>query len=215
MYVLLVDDHPIVRFGFSALLKQLGDHLIFLEANNAQEAIDLALQFRPHVALVDLTLAGTLNLELIKRLAQKSPETAILVVSMHEESTYAERALRAGARGYVMKQIAAKSIVQAVESISKGKIWLSEEFREKLIQRTTSGVSSANENILAALSDREATVFRLIGLGMKKAEIAQQLHLSPNTVETYRTSIKQKLGVRSGGELYKLAFVYYQNECLH
>lgn len=211
MDILLVDDHPIVRFGFMALLKQIDETLVFGEAERASEALEETRRGRPRVAIVDLSLAGILSLDLIRRIRQISPATAILVVSMHDEKLYAARALKAGAKGYVMKQIAAKAISQAVQTVLDGKVWLSEELRADLINRLAHGASGAAPG-LHSLSDRELAVFRLIGAGLRKGDIARELKLSPNTVETYRTNIKQKMSVASGAELYRIAFLHFQEE---
>lgn len=208
--ILIVDDHPIVRFGFIALLRQLDAGWTFGEAEGAAEAIDAVSRGSPRIAIVDLSLAGTLSLELIKRLRALSPSTAILVVSMHDEKLYAARALRAGAKGYVMKQIAAKVISQAVERVLAGKVWLSEEARADMIDRIASDTDDAPG--FHALSDRELAVFRLIGSGLRKGDIARELKISPNTVETYRSNIKQKMGVPSGADLHRIAFLHVQGE---
>lgn len=210
MQVLLVDDHPIVRLGFATLLEKLGCELIIHEANDAEQAIAICHAQSPRVALVDLSLGGELSLDLIKRLHLIRPEMAILVVSMHDERIYAERALRAGARGYVMKHNAAKSIVQAMQAILAGKIWLSDEMHSIVLEKFADRCDSSTTHKLEALSDRELEVFRLIGRGCKKSEIAQQLNISSSTIETYRTNIKRKLGVGSGAELYRLAFLHFQ-----
>lgn len=210
--VLLVDDHPIVRVGFATLLAELGKKMQFHEAEDAATAIELAGKHAPTVALVDLSLAGILELNLIKTLHATAPEMAILVVSMHDERLYAERALRAGARGYVMKHHAAKFIVEAVHTVCAGRVWLSEDVRRLLIERIADLPETGAWKTLASLSDRELEVFRLIGLGLKKAEIALKLNLSPNTVETYRMNLKSKLGIASGAELHRLAFLHFQKE---
>ena len=210
MHVLLVDDHPIVRVGFATLLRQLGYPLAIHEAGDADQAIALCVEHCPRVALVDLSLGGDLSLDLIKRIRFVRPETAILVVSMHDERIYAERALRAGARGYVMKHNAAKSIVQAVREILEGQIWLSEDMRSMVLERFADRLDSSNRSKLESLSDRELEVFRLIGRGFKKSEIVQQLNISPSTIETYRANIKRKLGIASGPELYRQAFLHFQ-----
>ncbi|HEX7636190.1 MAG TPA: response regulator transcription factor [Noviherbaspirillum sp.] len=210
MHVLLVDDHPVVRVGFAALLGQLGYQLVINEADDAEQAITLCTEHAPRVALVDLSLSGELSLDLIKRIRSLCPHTSILVVSMHDERIYAERALRAGARGYVMKHNAAKSIVQAVRVILKGQIWLSEDMRSTVLERFADCLDSGSRNKLEFLSDRELEVFRLIGRGLKKSEIGQQLSISPSTIETYRANIKRKLGLASGSELYRQAFLHFQ-----
>lgn len=210
--ILLVDDHPIVRFGFIALLRQADESLIFHETDNASDAMEIARRHAPSIALVDLSLAGALSLELIKRMRAAAPATAILVVSMHDERLYAERVLKAGARGYVMKQIAAKAIAEAVQTVLEGRVWLSKELREDLVNRIADADAPSGSGGFHSLSDREVSVFRLISLGMKKSEMAKELCLSPNTVETYRSNIKQKLGIASGSELYRRAFLHFRDE---
>lgn len=210
MQVLLVDDHPIVRVGVATLLGQLKYPLAIHEADDGDQAINLCLEHSPHVALVDLSLGGELSLDLIRRIRVVRPNTAILVVSMHDERIYAERALHAGARGYVMKHNAAKSIVQAMRTILEGQIWLSEEMRSMVLERFADHLDSGCRNKPESLSDRELEVFRLIGRGFKKSEITRQLNLSPSTIETYRANIKRKLGIASGAELYRQAFLHFQ-----
>ncbi len=210
--VLLVDDHPVVRVGFATLLAQLGKQMNFHEAEDGTTALALVAKHAPTVALVDLSLAGVLELKLIKALHAAAPGMPILVVSMHDERLYAERALQAGARGYVMKHHAAKFIVEAVQTVCAGRVWLSEEIRRILIERIADIPGADGWKTLASLSDRELEVFRLIGLGLKKADIALRLNLSPNTIETYRMNLKSKLGIASGAELHRLAFLRFQNE---
>ncbi len=213
MEIMLIDDHPIVRLGFIALLGKLGQKLNVHEAENGAQAITLSAQHSPAVALLDLSLDGTLSLGLIEKLHAVAPKMAILVVSMHDERVYAERALRAGAQGYVMKQSAAKSIIEAIQTVSTGRIWLSEELRNNMIERMTQKKTAfGTRERLASLSDRELEVFRMIGLGLKKADMAIRLNLSPNTIETYRLHIKQKLGIGSGAELHRTAFLHFQDE---
>ena len=208
--ILLVDDHPIVRFGFIALLTQPHATFTFFEADTAQTALQLTAGNDIDVTLLDLSLAGTLRMDLIRQLHQLSPRTAILVVSMHDENLYAERALKAGARGYVMKQVAAKAIVEAIQCVQDGRIWLSEALRLALHNRITDSRTTGGADGFHALSDRELAVFQLIGQGLKKGEIAHVLKLSPNTVETYRSNIKNKMGIATGAALYRIAFIHCQ-----
>lgn len=165
---------------------------------------------RPSLALVELFLGGSLGFDLIKRLRSVAPDMAILVVSAHDERLYAERAIRAGARGYVMKQSAAKAMKHAVQTVRSGKVWLSEALRDDLVNRIASAGLADDPTELSALSDREITVFRLIGQGLKKGDIARELSLSPHTVETYRSNIKKKLALANGAELYRQAFLRSQ-----
>jgi DNA-binding NarL/FixJ family response regulator len=212
MDILLIDDHPIVRLGFGALLSRLGHRIRVHEAGDAAQALALAACHKPAVALLDLSLAGMLGLDLIGQLHAVVPRMAVLVVSMHDERIYAERAVRAGALGYVMKQTAAKSIIQAIQTVCEGRIWLSEELRSGMIKRLLDKPDCGDLTRLATLSNRELEVFRMAGLGLKKAEMAARLNLSPNTIETYRLHIKQKLGLSSSAELHRTAFLHFQNE---
>lgn len=208
--ILLVDDHPIVRFGFISLLKATNDAAVFYEADTQESALKMVSTHPMDVALVDLSLAGKLSLDLIKTMHAISPSTAILIVSMHDEKLYAERGLKAGARGYVMKQVAAKAIIKAVQCVQEGNIWLSEAFHIEILNRLADSRATGKLEGFQALSDRELAVFRLIGLGMKKSEIAKELNLSPNTVETYRSNIKTKMGIENGAALYRTAFIHFQ-----
>lgn len=209
---LLVDEHPIVRLGLMTLLRQLDPHFIFFEADSQKLAIDQALMHSPSIAVVDLSLAGIGSFELIKKLQLASPGMPILVVSQHDEKVYAERAVRAGARGYVMKNTAAKLMCKAVQSVIEGKVWLSESLRDELVNRIAGADTILPSGHLHSLSDREMSVFRLIGMGLKKGAIARELNLSPHTVESYRTNIKQKMGIASGAELCRIAFLHSQKE---
>lgn len=131
---------------------------------------------------------------------------------MHDEKLYAEHVLRAGARGYVIRQLTANSIIQAVKCVLAGKVWLSEDVLEDLVNRIAHADAGNHPDTFQGLSDREITVFRLIGIGIKKSSIAEELNLSPNTIETYRLHIKQKMGVAMGAELYRLAFLHSRDE---
>ena len=207
--ILLLDDHPIIRFGFVALLSPLDSGFVFHEADTGREALLLAERHLPDLAVVDLSLAGALSFDLIKRLRRVSPSMKVLVVSMHDEKLYAERALRAGARGYLMKHLAAKAIPDAVRQVLDGKIWLSDGIRDALVSKVADGLDHPDK--FSLLSDREVAVYAMIGQGMKKGDIANALSLSPNTIETYRTNIKQKMGIATGPELYRSAFLHFAN----
>jgi DNA-binding NarL/FixJ family response regulator len=211
-HVLLIDDHPVVRMGYVSLLKRLNGAFVFHETGTRLEALELLTRHDPKVALLDLNLSDTVDLSLIAELRAKAPNTPILVVSMHDERLYAERTLRAGAKGYVMKSHAAQSIFQAVQMVLEGRVWLSEKMRKMLMSRILNPCEVGEWERIASLSDRELEVFRLLGLGLKKAEIASRLGLSANTVETYRANIKQKLGVATGAELYRVAFLHFRND---
>jgi DNA-binding NarL/FixJ family response regulator len=211
-HILLVDDHPVVRMGYVTLLKRLNNAFVFHEAGTRHEALLLLEKQTPNVALLDLNLTDAVELTLVGELRSRVPDMPVLVVSMHDERLYAERALRAGAKGYVMKNHAAKSIAQAVQTVLEGKVWLSEKMRATLMSKLLNPSELGQWEKYSSLSDRELEVFRLLGIGLKKAEIAARLGLSANTVETYRSNIKQKLDITSGAELYRMAFLQFRND---
>ncbi|HZW14142.1 MAG TPA: response regulator transcription factor [Noviherbaspirillum sp.] len=210
--ILLVDDHPVVRMGFQTLLKMNNARYAFHEAENRSEALELAARHIPHAILLDLSLAGAVDFSLIEDLKTASPGSRILVASMHEERLYAERAIRAGANGYLMKNHAAHNIAKAVNTVLEGGTWLSPAMQKQLMARLLNADQSNEWEKISSLSDRELEILRLLGLGLKKSELASRLNLSPNTVETYRTNLKRKLSISTGAELYRFAFLHFQSE---
>jgi len=198
-----------------SLLHQLGERVVFHEADNHSAVLSLATAHQPHIALIDLSLGGVFTLDLIKNLKKHVPGMPILVISMQDEMHYAERVLKAGARGYAMKNWNGAVILQAVEAVYQGKVWLSDQFRNRIIERMMDDSNGGSSQGMTSLSDRELMVFRMIGSGLKKSDIARRLNLSPNTVETYRSHIKQKLGIENGAELTRIAFLQLQEEQLH
>ena len=210
--ILLVDDHPIVRLGVSQLLELEPDLKVGWQASGAAEALALCKSAEPDMAIVDISLGEESGIELIRQLTRLRPAMLILAMSMHDESIYAERALRAGARGYVMKHTASKSIVEALRRIRAGEIYVSEAMRSRLMSRSIAGDRGRASSGLDLLSDRELEVFRLIGLGLKKSDLALRLKLSVNTIETHRASLKKKLKVSSSAELARLAILHVEGE---
>jgi DNA-binding NarL/FixJ family response regulator len=204
--VLIVDDHPAVREALALRIGRQPDLAVCGEAADIADALRLAASTRPDVAVVDLSLKTGSGIELIKRLRDHDDNLRILVWSMHSESFYAKRALRAGALGYISKDQATEKIVDAIRRVLEGKVWLSESMAEAILQRT---VGATRQDItrtpLDALADRELEVFRLIGEGVKTKQIAERLRLSVKTVETYRDRIRQKLDVGDGTELAHVA----------
>jgi DNA-binding NarL/FixJ family response regulator len=211
MRILLADDHPILRIGLMTLLRQRSKQVTFHEADTHPDVLAIATAHQPHIAIMDLSLGGVFTLDLIKNLKKYVPAMPVLVVSMQDEMYYAERVIKAGAKGYAMKQWSGQTLIQAVDAVSQGKVWLSEQFRNRVIERMINDAETPKKGI-DALSDRELTVFRMIGSGLKKSDIARKLNLSPNTVETYRSHIKNKLGVETGAELSRIAFLELQEE---
>ncbi|HEY7422955.1 MAG TPA: response regulator transcription factor [Gemmataceae bacterium] len=203
--VLIVDDHPAVREALAIRIGRQRDLEVSGEAADMNEALRLIADARPDIAVIDISLKTGNGLDLIKRIKDRDDHVRILVWSMHSESLYAERALRAGALGYINKDQATDKIVEAIRRVLEGKVWLSEAMTERILQRTVAGRAEVKRSPLEALADRELEVFRLIGQGVKTADIAERLHLSVKTVETYRDRIRQKLELRNGTELVHYA----------
>ena len=204
--VLIVDDHPAVREALALRIGRQPDLQVCGEAADTSEALRLVAETRPDAAVVDISLKTGDGLDLIKRIKDRDGRVGLLVWSMHSESLYAERALRAGALGYINKDQATDKIVEAIRRVLAGKVWLSEAMAQRMLQRAVGTERpEVTPSPLDALADRELEVFRLIGQGVKTADIAERLHLSVKTVETYRDRIRQKLDLRDGAKLAQYA----------
>ena len=200
--ILIVDDHPIVRQGISMLINLEPEMQVCCEAGDAMQAL-AANRSCPHdVAIVDLTLAGTSGLELIKKLHGEFPGLRILVMSMHDETVYAETALRAGARGYLMKQVATDMVLHAVRQILRGELYVSDTMRSHLLKKMVHGAESPASH---GLTSSEIEVLHLIGMGLGTSEIAARLARSVKTIESHRASIKKKLNLDTGSQLVHYA----------
>jgi DNA-binding NarL/FixJ family response regulator len=202
--ILLVDDHPMMREGLALLISHEADLDVCGQADTAQVAFELVGSAHPDLVLLDITLPDKNGLEVIKDVQAAYPGTAILVVSMHDEGLYAERVLRAGGRGYIMKQEGGKKLMAAIRQVLDGRIYVSEKMSATILE-VFSGTRPESSSPLGVLSDREFEVFQMIGNGLDVREIAEQLHLSVKTVEVHRTNIKQKLKLRSVGDLIRHA----------
>ena len=204
--VLIVDDHPAVREALALRISRQPDLEVCGEAEETKEALRLVGSARPDLAVVDLSLKTGSGLDLIRRITDRDSGVRILVWSMHSEALYARRALRAGALGYITKDHATAKIIEALRRVLAGKIWLSEAMAERILERAVGpGTIETERAPIEALADRELEVFRLIGEGVKTAEIAAQLFLSVKTVETYRDRIRLKLDLKNGAELARAA----------
>jgi len=203
--VLIVDDHPMTRYGIARLLEQESDLAVCGEAQNAREAVAAVRRLQPHLVLADLTMPGGEGLELIKDLRALAPEMPVLVVSMHDEALYAERALRAGARGYIMKDEGGERLVCAIRQVLAGKTYLSENLSGRVLEVFSGRRRRADDTTIGQLTDREFEVFRLLGQGLTTREIGQRLRLSTKTVETHRLHVREKLGLKSGPALIQYA----------
>lgn len=211
--VLIVDDHSIVREGLKRLIESEPDLVVCAEAEDGAKALELAASARPDVAVLDIGLPGMSGLDLIKNLKTRLPALPILAVSMYDESVYAERAVRAGAKGYLMKKESAAKIIEALRKILSGKLYLSPAVSESILGQVA-GLEPAGGDPVSRLSDRELQVFQMIGKGHKTAAIAEALNLGVKTVESYKEQIKSKLGLDSASALAQYAVEWSRHQSL-
>jgi DNA-binding NarL/FixJ family response regulator len=203
--IFLVDDHPLVREWLTNLIDTTPDLVVCGEADNGKAALQLLAGAEPDLAIVDLSLAGGSGIDLIRSVRTMFPKVAMIVLSMHDERVYAERSIRAGARGYIMKRESTKKIVEAIREVLKGNMYLSKELMELFAEKFVSGAPANGAQPVAQLSDRELEVFQLIGQGYETREIAKTLNVNIKTVQTYCTRIKDKLKFSTGAELLREA----------
>jgi DNA-binding NarL/FixJ family response regulator len=203
--IFLIDDHPLVREGLANLINAQHDLIVCGEAEDSAGAMTGIAKTRPDVALVDISLKNESGLELVKNLESQFPLVALIVLSMHDEALYAERALRAGARGYVMKRESTKSVLASIRRVLEGGVYVSERVVNSMARRFTSSSKGAESSPVERLSDRELEIFRLLGQGRSTAQIAEDLHLSLKTVQAYCARAKEKFGVSTLGELLRAA----------
>jgi DNA-binding NarL/FixJ family response regulator len=204
--ILIVDDHPLFRKGLEQLISS-SDHRFTIcgEAGDAAEGMSAIRELRPDLAIIDLSLPGANGIELIKNVRAEFPKLPILVLSMHDESLYAVRALRAGAQGYVMKQEALENIIAAICEVFEGRPYLSRAMSASLISKFTLAPGDEQTKLTDRLTDRELEILELIGRGKDVREIARELHLSPKTVETHRAHIKEKLDLKNARQVARFA----------
>jgi len=210
--ILLVDDHPMVRERLTEVILREPDLAVCGEAEDRIQAMEKIAATRPHLVIVDLTLKGSHGMELIKDIRIQYPELAILVVSMHDEMLYAERVIRAGARGYITKQEATRKIMLAIRTVLKGDVYLSERMAAQIAMVAVGGVRAKPSLPMDKLSDRELLVFEMIGRGNGTRQIADELHLDMRTIETYRARIKEKLNLKDANDLLQHAIRWMQSE---
>jgi DNA-binding NarL/FixJ family response regulator len=208
--IFIVDDHPLVREWLANLIHQQPDLAVSGEAESGPQALQTILQVKPDVAIVDISLKDSSGIELIKNLKQCCPRTTVLVLSMHEESHYAERALRAGAKGYIVKRETTRKVITAIRKVLEGKVYLSEELAASLAAQIAAGGSLAPRSPAELLSDRELEVFELFGQGRGTRQIAEQLRVSVKTVQAYCARIKEKLTLASATELVREAVRWHE-----
>ncbi len=203
--IFLVDDHPVVRQGLALLINRERDLVVCGDAEEANLALQGIESLKPHVVVVDISLSGPDGLDLLKNIRVRDPNLPVLILSMLDELLYAERALRAGASGYIMKQEATEQVLVAIRRILGGEIYVSDRMANKMLHRFVGGSPAVARSPIAELTDRELEVFRLIGDGHTTRQIAEQLHISVKTVESYQAHIKDKLALKNGRELVQRA----------
>jgi len=203
--ILLVDDHPIVRQGLAEMIDQNPDLMVCGTAEDVHKALDAIEKYSPDLVIADISLKGSNGIELLKNIKVRYPRTMVLVLSMHDESLYAVRALRAGAAGYIMKQEATEKVLTAIRQVISGEIYLSERMEKKMMHQLVGGRIARTGSPIEDLSDRELEVFCLIGQGHGTRQIAEELHLSIKTIESHRAHIKEKLSLRNATELVQHA----------
>jgi DNA-binding NarL/FixJ family response regulator len=209
--ILVVDDHPVFRHGLARLINEEKDLQVCAEAQDAAEALAAIKKWHPDLVVVDISLNGTDGIELTKALRLVAPRTPVLVLSMYKESLYAERALRAGARGYIMKQEPPEKILAALRRVVSGDIYVSDSVGSRMLEMLATGKAYDGASPLQKLSDRELQVFQLIGHGRGTRQIADELHLSVKTIESYRAHIKEKMNLQTSYELVQSAIYWNQH----
>jgi DNA-binding NarL/FixJ family response regulator len=205
--ILLVDDHPMLRRGVAELINGEAIYEVCGEVGTLADAYAAVNKLKPEMVIIDISLDGNNGVELMKELTYRWPSLPLLAFSMHDEQIYAERALRAGAKGYVMKQHPPEALLEAIKSVLKGKVYLSPQMSDRLLGKLVGAGTSDKpvQSPIEKLSDRELEVLQLIGKGQTTAQIADKLCLSVKTIETYREHLKQKLSLKSGPELVRYA----------
>jgi len=210
--IVLVDDHPITREGVRVLIDQEPDLMVCGQSDSAPAALQLIQKVKPDLAIVDITLKTTSGIELMKSLKAVMPDLPVLIMSMHDELLYAERALRAGAKGYIMKHEASDRILDALRKVLAGELYLSDKMKEKMLHSLVRSRKDEVVFTIDTLSDREMEVFQLIGNGFSTRQIAEKLNLSVKTIDSYREHLKLKLHLKKGADLVRHAIQWVRSE---
>lgn len=210
--IMVIDDHPLVRQGLAQIINQEDDMTLVAEAGDANEALLNYEKAEPDLIIVDISLKGTSGVDLTKTLLSKNPKILILVISMYDESLYAERVLRAGAKGYLMKQEATENVVSAIRRVLSGETYVSDKMKDSFVNKLLTGNSSSPSNSAESLSDRELEVLQLVGQGYATREVASTLHVSVKTVESHYANIKMKLDLKNSNELIQYAVKWLLSE---
>jgi DNA-binding NarL/FixJ family response regulator len=212
--IFIVDDHPLVREWLATLINQQSDLMVCGDAGNAADGLKLIASAKPHAAVVDISMDGGSGIELIKQMTATCPEVAVIVLSVHDEVLYRERALRAGARGYVMKREATKNVLQAIRCVLEGKLYLTNKMDRVISGEIGQGSVPGKSSPVELLSDRELEVFQLLGRGLGTRQIADELHVGFRTVQTFRGRIKEKLKLSTATELLRAAMRWHDDQRL-
>jgi DNA-binding NarL/FixJ family response regulator len=210
--VIVVDDHPIVRQGLAQMIDREPDLTVCGQAEEARSALQAIATLKPDIVVIDISLNGPSGLEILKTIRQTDPKLKVLILSMHDELVYAERALRAGANGYIMKQEATEAVLVALRRILGGEVYVSNRVANRMLRQLVGGTSTTRKSPVDDLTDRELEVFRLIGEGHSTRQISDDLRLSVKTVETYQSHIKEKLGLKNARELVQYAIEWAISE---
>ncbi len=212
--LMIVDDHPLVRAGIKALVQLEPDLDVTCEAEDHESALKIMAEHNPDLVLVDLSLKNSNGLNLIKDIHQQYPDTLVLAVSMHDEYTYALRCLKAGAKGYIMKQEGTEKILEAIRCVLDDQTYLSDEMTRNAVDHLTGGRPTPGTSPVDVLSNRELELFQLTGRGLEISQIATMMNISPRTVEVHRSHIKKKLGLRTSTEIFQVAYDWLRSNGL-
>ena len=210
--ILIVDDHPVVRDGLTTIINHEPDMNVCGEADDACQALKTITELKPDVVVVDISLKNSDGIDLTKSITTVHPKLSVIILSVHDESVYAERALLAGAQGYLMKDVVSENIIKAIRTVLSGEIYVSNTISKKFLHQIASDNAGTTKTPIESLSDREFEIFRLIGEGYKASQIAEQLHLSTKTIETYRSRMKDKLNLSNATELLQYAIKWAKSQ---
>jgi DNA-binding NarL/FixJ family response regulator len=212
--ILLIDDHPLLRTGIGQLISQQKDFAICGEVDDSLKALDAIQDKNPDIVILDITLKKMSGIEVLKHIKVRFPKVKVLILSMHDETLYAPRALRAGASGYIMKQEAAENVIAALRKINSGEVYISERMATQMLSRMVGGRATPISSPVDLLSDRELEVFTLLGRGDGTRDIAEKLNLSVKTIESHRAHIKEKLNLKNATELVRHAVQWVASETI-
>jgi DNA-binding NarL/FixJ family response regulator len=210
--VLIVDDHPVIRDGLVTIVNHERDMNVCGQAADAYQALKAAAELKPDIVVTDISLKSSDGIELTKNIKARCPGLPVIIFSVHDESLYAERALLAGAKAYLMKDEVSENIIKAIRTVLSGEIYVSDTISKKFLHKIAGDKAGTAKTPIESLSDREFEVFRLIGEGLKASQIANQLHLSIKTAETYRSRIKEKLNLADAAELLQYSIKWAKNQ---